>query len=318
MLAGILAGITWSIETILIGIVLSMSPFVNSKEAIFFAPFASTFIHDFFSALWALTYNFARGNIPKVFKVLNTRSGRFVALAALSGGPIGMTGYVISVRNMGPSVGAVSSAIFPAIGAVLSYFSLKEKMPWYRWGFMFISLFGVYGLSYSPEISITNFWLGFVGSLMCSFGWGIEAVIIAKSVQSGIVNDEIALLIRQSTSALVYGIIILPLIGGWKYTLQLFDGTFFLITMIAIAGLFATVSHLFYYRAISQINASRAMALNVTYSAWSVVFGVIFLRDYSLLNSITIICTIVVLIFSTLAGADYKELINKKSSYVKL
>ena len=53
------------------------------------------------------------------------------------------------------------------------------------------------------------------------------------------------------------------------------------------------------------------MALNITYSAWAVVFSVIFLRNYSLLNPITIICTIAVLVFGILAGADYKDLVKK-------
>ena len=39
-----------------------------------------------------------------------------------------MTGYVLSVANMGASIGAVASAIFPAIGAVLAYIFLKEKI----------------------------------------------------------------------------------------------------------------------------------------------------------------------------------------------
>jgi hypothetical protein len=54
------------------------------------------------------------------------------------------------------------------------------------------------------------------------------------------------------------------------------------------------------------------MALNITYSAWAVVISIIFLRDMSLLNPVTIICTIVVLVFGILAGADYKDLIKKE------
>ena len=208
--------------------------------------------------------------------------------------------------------GEVASAIFPAIGAVLAYFFLKEKMSWYRWVFLILSLLGVYGLSYSPEINITNFWLGFAGTLMCAFGWGIEAVIIAKSVQDEAVTDEIALQIRQTTSAIVYGIIILPIMKGWGFTASLFAGTGWLIPTIAIAALFATVSYLFYYKAISQIGASKSMALNITYSAWAVVFSIIVLGDHSLLNPVTIICTIVVLVFGILAGADYKDLLKKE------
>lgn len=146
---------------------------------------------------------------------------------------------------------------------------------------------------------------------MCAFGWGIEAVIIAKSVQDDAVTDEIALQIQQTTSAIVYGIVILPIMRGWGFTISLFNGTGTLIPTIAIAAFFATVSYLFYYRAISQIGASKAIALNITYSTWAVVFSVIFLGDMSLLNPVTTTCTIVVLVFGILAGADYKELINR-------
>ena len=195
MFAGIVAGITWAIETIVIGIAFKKI----SSEAIV-VTLAITFLHDFFSAIWSCIYNGVRGNLPNVVKALKTKSGKFVALAATIGGPVGMTGYVLSLANMGPAIGAVASAIFPAIGAVLAYFFLKEKMSWYRWVFLILSLLGVYGLSYSPQINITNFWLGFAGTLMCAFGWGIEAVIIAKSVQDEAVTDEIALQIRQTVS----------------------------------------------------------------------------------------------------------------------
>ena len=312
MFSGIIAGITWAVETIILGIALNMSPFVSTEQAVVLAPFASTFLHDAFSAIWACIYNGVRGNLPALVRAIKTKSGRFVALAAVIGGPVGMTGYVLSVANMGASIGAVASAVFPAIGAVLAYFFLKEKMSWYRWVFLILSLLGVYGLSYSPEINISNFWLGFAGTLMCAFGWGIEAVIVAKSVQDAAVTDELALQIRQTTSALVYGIIVLPLMKGWGFTVSLFNDTGWLIPVIAIAARFATASYLFYYRAISQIGASKSMALNITYSAWAVIFSVIFLKNTGLLNSITIICTIVVLVFGILAGADYKDLFNKR------
>ncbi len=311
MFAGIIAGITWAIETIILGMALSMSPFFSSQQAIVLAPFASTFLHDLFSAIWSCVYNGLRGNLKGALKATRTKSGRYVALAAVIGGPVGMTGYVLSVANMGASIGAVASAVFPAIGAVLAYFFLKEKMSWYRWVFLILSLLGVYGLSYSPEINISNFWLGFAGTLMCAFGWGIEAVIIAKCVQDASVTDEIALQIRQTTSALVYGVVILPFMKGWVFTLGLFNNTGWLIPMICIAAFFATISYLLYYRAIAQIGASKAMALNITYSAWAVIISVLFLGDKSLLNPVTIICTVAVLVFGILAGADYKDLIRR-------
>lgn len=90
------------------------------------APFASTILHVLFSAIWAYAYNGIRGNLANVVKALKTKSGIFVILAAIIGGLVGMTGYVLSINNMGATVGAVASAIFPAIDAVLAYFFLKE------------------------------------------------------------------------------------------------------------------------------------------------------------------------------------------------
>lgn len=313
MVAGILAGVTWALETLILGVALAMSPFVSTEQAVILAPFVSTFTHDAFSAIWACIYNAIRGNLKGVVRALKTKSGRFVILAAVIGGPIGMTGYVLSINNMGASIGAVASAIFPAIGAVLAYFFLKEKMQWYRWILLIFTLLGVYGLSYSPEVNISNFWLGFAGSLMCAFGWGIEAVILAKSMQDPEVTNEIALQIRQTTSAVVYAAVIIPIMKGWGFTVSLFTtGTGWLIPTIALAALFATVSYLFYYKAISQIGASKAMALNVTYAAWAIVFTVLIFRDTSVLNPVTIICTLVVLICGILAAADYKELFNRQ------
>lgn len=309
MIAGIIAGITWAIETVVLGIALDMEPL----KAIAIATFISTFLHDTISAICATVYNAVRGNLRNVWKAFRTKSGKFVVLAAVIGGPVGMTGYVMAVKYMGASIGAVASAIFPAIGAVLAYFFLKEKMKWYQWIFLIATLGGVYGLSYSPELEVTNYLLGILGALMCAFGWGIEAVILAKCLHDPEVTDEYALQIRQTTSAIVNGIIILPIVRGWGQTVDLFKSTANLkiVGIIAIAGLFATVSYLFYYKAIAQIGASKSMALNVTYCAWATVFTVVILRDTSVLTPVTIICSAVVLVCGILAATDFKLLFTK-------
>lgn len=313
MLPGILAGFTWGIETVVLGIALSMAPFCATEQAIFLAPFVSTFLHDFCSAIWATLFNLCRGNIKNVWKALTCKSGKYVVIAAVIGGPIGMTGYVLSINYMGASVGALASAVFPAIGAVLAYIFLKEKMKWYQWIFLVLTMAGIYGLSYSPAGGITNFWLGLMGTLMCAIGWGVEAVIIAHAVKDPEVKDEYALNIRQATSACVYGIIILPILKGWGFTVSLFHGTGWLLPTIAIAAVFATASYLCYYKAITKIGAAKSMALNVTYAAWSIVFTVVILRDTSVLTPFTIICAIVVLACGIFAAANFNDLFGKKN-----
>lgn len=315
MVAGIVAGLTWALETVILGIALGMSPFCTTEQAIFLAPFVSTFLHDACSAIWSLIYNGVRGNLGKVWAAFRSKGGKWVVIAAVIGGPIGMTGYVMAVNYMGASIGAVASAIFPAIGSILAYIFLKEKMKWYQWIFLVLTVLGVYGLSYSPDLAISNFLLGILGALMCAFGWGIEAVILAKCLKDAEITDEYALQIRQTTSALVYGVILLPVLGGWGFTANLFtSGTGWLLPTIAIAALFATVSYLFYYKAIAQIGASKAMALNVTYSAWAIVFTALILQDFSVLKQpLTIVCAVVVLVCGIFAAADFKEIFKKKN-----
>lgn len=311
MTSGIIAGITWALETLTLGIALKMTPFISTQEAITLAPFVSTFIHDGFSAIWATLYNSLRGDGKEVRRILKTQSGKFVILAAIIGGPIGMTGYVLTVNNLGPSIGAVASAIFPAVGAVLAYFFLKEKMQWYQWIFLVITLLGVYGLSNSSTLNVRNLSLGLIGIVMCTFGWGIEAVILAKSLKNDDVKDAYALQIRQTTSAIVYGGIILPIINGWPLVISLFTNpkTEEVVLVIALAGLFATISYLFYYKAISKIGPSKAMALDVTYAAWAVIFTVLFFHDVHIITKSTIVCTAVVLVCGILSATDYRELI---------
>ncbi|MBP5224905.1 MAG: DMT family transporter, partial [Lachnospiraceae bacterium] len=239
---------------------------------------------------------------------------------------------VMAVTYMGASIAAIASAVFPAIGSVLAYIFLKEKMKWYQWVFLLLTLLGVYGLSYSTDLAPRNYLLGILGAVLCAFGWGIEAVILAKCLKDPEVTDEYALQIRQTTSALFYGAVILPVLGlmgfkeggliPWAFTANLFGNAGSIILIIALAGLFATVSYLFYYKAISQIGASKAMALNVTYTAWAMIFALILDVVWHLSDSahaiaypsaLTIVCAVVVLVCSIFAAADFKDIFAKKN-----
>ena len=164
MFAGIIAGITWAIETALLWGALSLSPL---SEAAFLAPLVATFLHDLCSAIFATGYNGVRGNLKKVWNAFNTKSGKWVMIAAVIGGPIGMTGYVMCLNYMG-IMGAVASAIFPAIGTVLAYIFLKEKMKWYQWIFLIVTLSGVFALGITPDMATGNFLLGFIGAVVAA------------------------------------------------------------------------------------------------------------------------------------------------------
>ena len=291
-----------------------MSPFTRIEQAIFLAPFISTFIHDLCSSLWMLFYIGIKKQYRKVLQALKTRSGKYIILAVMVGGPIGMTGYVLSIKHIGPAYTAIISALFPAVGAFLSCIFLKEKMKIHQIGGLAFSIAGVIGLGYTPGSGeVSNIFIGFLFALLCVFGWASEAVIIAYGLKDPQISDEQALQIRQLTSAIFYGIIILPIIKGWGITLEIIPTSTAVI--ILASALFGTTSYLFYYKAIDKIGASKAMALNITYCAWSIAFGYLLLKET--VPAKDIICAIVIISGSIVAGGDIEEIFKIKKKTIR-
>lgn len=318
MFSGLASGLLWALNSIVLGIVMSMSAFISTEQAIFLAPFVSTFLNDFFSSMYMFIYSAIKKQTKKVFKITFSKAGLWIVIASLIGGPIGMTGYVLSISYMGSSIAAVASAIYPAIGVLCARLFLKEKMRWYQYLCLVLTMLGIYGMSYSPNVEITNFLLGLLGTAMCSIGWGLEAVLIGKGLKNDEVSSDIALHIRQTISWLAYAIVILPCLqyfNAWSFTTSLFNfsTTEWLIPLIMLAGLFGTASYLFYYKAINNIGATKALPLNVTYVAWTIIINLILFQNVKDYNWLSYLSMVVVFVSSILAVIDVSQLRRKKN-----
>lgn len=309
---GLFSGILWGLDTVVLGIALSMSPFIGTAEAIAFAAIASSFLHDACSAIWLMLYMGAKRRLKDTLAALKTRSGKVVMLGALLGGPIGMTGYVIAINNIGAAYTAIISAFYPALGAFLSFVLLKERMDAKQIAALVAALVGVMAMGYisAGDSEMGNATLGLVGAVLAVVGWGSEAVLCAWGMRDDAVDNETALQIRETTSALVYGIVVLPLFGAWGFaasaTPSLATG------VIALSALAGTASYLFYYKGISVIGAAKAMALNISYSAWAVVFGFV-LQGVVPTPAMVFFC-VLILAGTVLAASDWNELFGRKEA----
>ena len=315
MFVGIMAGVLWGLDTVVLGLALAMTPFVSTEQAVVLAPFISTFLHDFFSSVWMLIYMGIRKQYRNVIRALKAKSGKYVILAALLGGPIGMSGYVAAINFIGPAYTAIISAMFPALGAFFAFIFLKEKMKPIQIFGLGTSILGVIILGYTPAAHNMNHMLiGFACAVLCCVGWAVEAVICDYGMKDLNVSDEQALQIRQMTSALFYGIVIVPVLKGWRLTMKIMvtpaAGT------ILLAALFGTASYLCYYKAINKLGASKAMPLNITYSAWSILFSWMILGTCpdvkSIISGIMIICG------SILAAVDLSEAVKSMKHLFKI
>lgn len=303
---GLMSGLLWGLDTVILGIALSMSPFIGTAEAIAFASIASSFLHDAFCAIWLFLYMAIRRRLGDTLKALKTRSGKVVMLGALLGGPLGMTGYVVAIDNIGPGYTAIISAFYPAFGALLSFIILKERMSAKQLVAFAFALVGVMVMGYASSESSDggNGLIGLAGALVCVMGWGSEAVLCAWGMRDDAVDNETALQIRETTSALVYALFVLPIFGAWFFTLEAIPsyGT----AVVGLAALAGATSYLFYYKGISVIGAARGMALNISYSAWAVLFGLILLGTIP--GVLEIVCCVVIIVGTVLAASDWNQL----------
>lgn len=309
---GLFSGILWGLDTVVLGIALSMSPYIGTAEAIAFAAIGSSFLHDAGCAIWLMIYMGAKRRLKDTLAALKTHSGKVVMLGALLGGPIGMTGYVIAINNIGAAYTAIISAFYPALGAFLSFVLLKEKMDKKQVAALVVALVGVMAMGYisAGDSEMGNATLGLIGAVLAVIGWGSEAVLCAWGMRDDAVDNETALQIRETTSALVYGIVVLPLFGAWGFTAS---ATPSLATgAIALSALAGTASYLFYYKGISVIGAAKAMALNISYSAWAVVFG--FVLQGTVPTPATVFFCVLILAGTVLAASDWNELFGRKEA----
>ncbi|MCR8746712.1 DMT family transporter [Romboutsia lituseburensis] len=293
---GIISGMLWGLDTVLTGIILNKSSFVETQTAIFLAPFISSFLHDMFSSLWMMVYMSATRQLPQIVESIKTRSGKFICIAAIFGGPIGTASYLLAVKYIGVGYTASISSIYPAIGSFWAYLFLKEKLNKNAFIGLSIIMLSVIILGYSSEkISGDNYLLGFSLALVCVLGWSLESIICAYGMKANEVSPSQALQIRQLVSTLFYGIII-HILGGIEListVTVIFTNISGWICFIALAG---TASYMFYYTSIDSIGPVKATVLNITYSIWAIIFN-IFIFD-SPVTLRLVICSVLIIIGS--------------------
>ena len=310
---GIFSGALWGLDTVVLAIALAMIPFADFGQS----ALAGAVLHDVACAVILLAYMAVRGRLKDTWKGLRTRPGMSVVVAALLGGPIGMSGYLIAIDNIGPGLTAIISTFYPALGTLLAFVLLKERMAPRQIAALLVALAAIVATGWSATsepIEGGNAILGVAGALACVIGWGSEAVILTWGMRDEAVDNEVALQIRETTSAMVYLFIVAPIAGVFGFTLH--SLAHLSAGVVALAGLAGTASYLFYYKALSAIGASRGMALNISYSAWAIIFALAF-PPHTIPTLMQVICCVVILVGTVLAAtSNWGDLLPKRAEKV--
>lgn len=314
---GALAGMLWGLGGVIISIAFSKEPFnTYSALGIFIVPLVGCCITDFISGLLTFGINGFNGKTKEYLRVAKTRPGKFIMLASVFGGPLAMSGYYVGLYLAGPFYTMAISAVYPAVGAVLSRIFLKEKISKNAWIGILFCIAGAIVVSYiAPTTdSYPHFYIGIAACFLATIGWGLEGVLCAYGMD--LVDPDLAIGVRWITSFVVFFVAILPFVAGLGTSgYQLFFESFtspVIGLLLAGAGVNA-ISYYWYYNSINMSGVSRALALMITYALWGVVFGWILTGSASITPNI-VIGAVIIVVGALLVAGKPSELIKLRDN----
>lgn len=231
-------------------------------------------VNDICSAIWAMIFAAKNGKFGDFIRTINTAPGRMMILAALVGGPIATTAYVIGLQMAGSIVIPIT-ALCPATGAILARILFKQKLDKRMVIGICICVFASFLIG-STSISgdaPEGMFLGVCIAFIAALGWGFEGCVAGYG--TSMIDSEIGIAIRQTTSGLANLLILLPIFGKMagsvKLSANLAAQAFTsgpAMIWFALSGLCAFVSYMSWYRGNSMCGAALGMACNATYSFW--------------------------------------------------
>lgn len=293
ILLGILLGILWGLDSILMEQV-GNAPFLTTLEvaasvgisetAFHFSPLVTAFFHESFCFIWVALVLLIGKQLRHTFHVLfHSKRGLATAIAALVGSPIGMSAYLLGIKFAGAPYASSISVIYPGVGAVISYFILKEKLSIRAVIGIGISLLGSFMLGFKPSTEVPDtFMLGILFAGIAVLGWALEGVVIAFAMKHIKGEDHIQatpqqlLCLRYFIAMIAYGIIVLPLIKGYPLAgVIVKQGLVWQYAGIAILG---ALTYLAWYKAVDLIGSALGTALNSTAALWTIIFSALLFK----------------------------------------
>ena len=269
MLNALLSGIFWGADTSFMGYYFSMYSIYFIVPLLF--PIFITFIHDMVSAFLINISILVTGRFNAVIEDIKKAKSKYIWLGSLLGGPIGMCSFMLAIEYAGPTITAIISSIYPAVGLFFAYIFLKEKRKPYQVVALFIAIAFIIALGFIDEDHTNRSVMGIIFALLCACAWGSEAVLCSYGMKSGEISNLSAICIRQNLSMITYGAVLILYFVFFPYGESIDINSS--LAYVGMAAIFGSTSYYCYYRALATIGVSRAMALNISYTAFSAIFS---------------------------------------------
>lgn len=318
-LCGIYSGMSWGLDTVLLGVVMGLAPFIDNPVLVIGGTFLCSMLHDVFAALWMFIIMGFKRRVREFWSAVRTRDGLYCMLGALFGGPLAMTFYLLAINKGGAALTATVTACYPLLGSALAVVILKEKMTWPGWVGLLICVVGIAFIGYTDEgMGNVDVVAGIVLAAVAAIGWALEAVVCGYGMKAGRVDPHMALLIREVTSGVAYLILtpfMLASLGDFAEGMHAIFSYWPAWLLLLFTALVGMSSFICWYTGIDLLGAAKALCLNVTYSAWAVLFTFLFFGG-ELSQAVVIGCVLVLggIVFATLLPEHLEKLKQEKLS----
>jgi drug/metabolite transporter (DMT)-like permease len=263
------SGALWGAAAVALGEALTRRP-LAATGALFAAPLAAAALHDCFAFVWVTVANGAARRLGPALRVLHSRDGLVVCLAALVGGPLAMSTYLLAIAWAGAPYAVAISALYPALGAALGFVVLRDRLGAAGWCGVALAVAGAVLPTYAPAGGASpHYALGALCALTSAAGWAVEGVLVARSLAR--LPLLAALNIREAVSGAVFLVLVLPLFAATGVAARTVASP--VILLLVAASLCGAGAYLAYYRSLDLLGPARAMPANSTYVLWTIALS---------------------------------------------
>jgi drug/metabolite transporter (DMT)-like permease len=241
-----------------------------------------TWVHAIGVFLFLLLWNATLGKVPDYVRTIVRfrRISKWYALASLCGGPMAIFGSYMAMAYAGPVFAAISSLLFPVVGAVVAAVWYRETIT--RQAALGMAIIILGGLSiYAPGLFGTagaagpDSWLGYVGGVLSALGWGAEGAVAGRAMD--VSDPDVGIQCRFSFEILFWGVLILPALAlfttipvGPLLIATVTNGRAMLWIMLAAAT--HAYCYTSWYKATSLIGVSRTGGIGNLYALFALIF----------------------------------------------
>lgn len=261
---------------------------LNAFAVMFLLSALGAAVTDSCSAVWSLGIAGVKGKLGDFGRCIRTKPGIIMAMAAVIGGPLASTAYVVGLQQAGSIVVPIS-ALCPAIGAILGRVLFKQPLNARMMlgiGICFLASFMIGSTGFGTDAP-QNLFVGLFFGFLAALGWGIEGCVCGYG--TSLIDPEIGITIRQVTSCLSNLFILVPIFAIFS-GVSAFDMVYTAFTdstampWFLVAGMGSYLGFMLWYKGNAMCGAALGMSCNGAFSFWGpffcwLVLGVAFGHD---------------------------------------